>query len=33
LNLVLQDGLVSKASFTHSVVELLAEGTLHLPQY
>jgi hypothetical protein len=33
LNLVLQGGRVSKASFTHSVVEILAEGTLHLPQY
>jgi hypothetical protein len=33
LDLVLRDGLVSKVSFSHSVVEILAEGTLHLPQY
>jgi len=33
LDLVLQGGRVSKASFSHSVVEILAEGTLHLPQY
>ena len=33
LDLVLQGGRVSKASFSHSVVEIIAEGTLHLPQY
>ncbi|MGC1730662.1 MAG: hypothetical protein WA747_14950 [Steroidobacteraceae bacterium] len=33
LNLVLHSGRVAKASFSHSVVEILAEGTLHLPQY
>jgi hypothetical protein len=33
LDLVMQGGRVSKASFSHSVVEILAEGTLYLPQY
>lgn len=33
LDLILQDDRVSKASFSHSLVEILAEGTLHLPGY
>lgn len=33
LHLSLHEGRVKRASFTHSVVEILAEGTLSLPTY
>lgn len=33
LDLTVQDGRVTKASFSHSVIEILAEGRLTLPEY
>ncbi|MGH8240318.1 MAG: hypothetical protein ACREXP_25330, partial [Steroidobacteraceae bacterium] len=33
LQLATQDGLVKRASFSHSVVEILAEGKISLPAY